>query len=207
MPNPNFPAELGNIPYQSIIGGPLIAAVKANTDASEAAAQFIKDVGFTEGENGEKSPRMVEFSYEKEVIDEESGDSTLKSHTITIPFLLLTNVPYFEVEQVTVDFNVKLNSLQTYEVSDEFNLEVENKGKQGWFTGRTEWSVNSSYQRKSSRSQEVERTYDQQVHVQAGSVEAPEGVKKLLGVLEQTIVEVPEGSATNGGNGGNGAGS
>lgn len=199
MPNPNFPAELGNVPYQSIIGGPLTAAVKANTDASEAAAQFIKDVGFTEGDNGGKSPRTVEFSYEKEVIDEESGDSTIKSHTITIPFLLLTNVPYFEVEQVTVDFNVKLNSLQTYEASDEFNLDVENKGKQGWFTGRTEWSVNSSYKRKTSRSQEVERTYDQQVHVQAGSVEAPEGVKKLLGVLEQTIVEVPE---DNGGNGG-----
>jgi len=199
MPNPNFPAELGNIPYQSIIGGPLTAAVKANTDASEAAAQFIKEVGFTEDENGEKSPRMVEFSYEKEVIDEESGESTLKSHTITIPFLLLTNVPYFEVEQVTVDFNVKLNSIQTYEASDEFNLDVENKGKQGWFTGRTEWSVNSSYQRKTSRSQEVERTYDQQVHVEAGSVEAPEGVKKLLGVLEQTIVEVPEDSADSGG--------
>jgi len=199
MPNPNFPAELGNVPYQSIIGGPLNAAVKANTDASEAAAQFIKEVGFTKGENGEKSPRMVEFGYKKEVVDDETGESTIKSHTITVPFLLLTHVPYFEIEQVTVDFNVKLNSIQTYESSEEFNLDVENKGKQGWFTGRTEWSVNSSYQRKSSRSQEVERTYDQQVHVQAGSIEAPEGVKKLLGILEQTIVEVPE---DNGGNGG-----
>ncbi|MFP4217879.1 MAG: DUF2589 domain-containing protein [Salinarchaeum sp.] len=34
------------MPYNSIIGGPLNAAVEADAEASQTAAKFIDDVGF-----------------------------------------------------------------------------------------------------------------------------------------------------------------
>lgn len=200
MPNPNFPAELGNIPYESVIGGPLNAAVEANARASMTAAQFIRTVGFTTDDSGNEVPVMVEFNYEKQVIDA-NGNETTERFNMTVPLLLLTHVPYFEVDNVTIDFHAKLNSLQKYATSSEFAVDSSIKGKQGWLTGHVKFSVNVSYQRQSHRQQQIERTYDQQVHVEAGSIESPEGVKKLLGVLEETITEEPAGPGGGGGGG------
>lgn len=192
MPNPNFPGELGSIPYETIIGGPLNAAVEANADASMTAAKFIQDVGFQEADDGWESSRKpvyVTFSYKKTVIDDESGAESTKEFEMRVPLLLLVNIPYFEVSRVTVDFNVKLNSVQTYATSSKFDIDSEVKGKQGWFTGNVKWKVSASYQKQKSQSQKIERTYDQSVHVEAESVEPPTGVTRVFDVLEETITE------------------
>mgnify|MGYP000156245675 CR=1 FL=1 len=203
MPNPNFPGELGSIPYETIIGGPLNAAVNANADASMTAAKFIQDVGFQEADNdwnAEKKPVYVTFSYKKEVIDDTTGSTDTKEFEMRVPLLLLVNIPYFEVSNVTIDFNVKLNSVQSYSTSSQFDVDSTVKGKQGWFTGNVKWKVSASYQKKKSRSQTVERTYDQTVHVEAQSVEPPSGVTRVFDVLEETITEGQNGSNGNNGN-------
>jgi hypothetical protein len=192
MPNPNFPGELGSIPYSSIIGGPLNAAVEANADASMTAAKFIQDVGFEEADDdwdASRRPVYVTFSYKKTVLDDTTGSETTKEFEMKVPLLLLVNIPYFEVSNVTVDFHVKLNSVQTYATSSQFDIESEVKGKQGWFTGNVKWKVSASYQKQKSQSQKIERTYDQQVHVAAESVEPPTGVTRVFDVLEETISE------------------
>jgi len=190
MPNPNFPGELGSIPYRDVIGGPLNAAVEANAEASMTAAKFIQDVGFeaaTDGTSPEQ-PVYITFNYKKESIDAD-GVSTQQEFNMKVPLLLLLHVPYFEVSNVTIDFHVKLNSIEKYATSDKFDINAEIKGKQGWFTGNIKWKVSTSYQRQSSHSQQVQRTYDQSVHVEAQSIDAPEGVTRLLDVLQQTITE------------------
>jgi len=192
MPNPNFPGELGSIPYESIIGGPLNAAVSANADASMTAAKFIQDVGFQESDDdwdADRKPVYVTFSYKKSVMDDTTGEETTKEFEMKVPLLLLVHVPYFEVSTVTIDFNVKLNSVQSYATSSQFDVDSEVKGKQGWFTGNVQWKVSASYQKKKSREQTVERTYDQNVHVEAQSVEPPSGVTRVFDVLEETITE------------------
>jgi hypothetical protein len=192
MPNPNFPGELGSIPYETIIGGPLNAAVEANADASMTAAKFIQDVGFQDADDdweSSRKPVYVTFSYKKTVIDDESGAESTKEFEMRVPLLLLVNIPYFEVSRVTVDFNVKLNSVQTYATSSKFDIDSEVKGKQGWFTGNVKWKVSASYQKQKSQSQKIERTYDQSVHVEAESVEPPTGVTRVFDVLEETITE------------------
>jgi hypothetical protein len=199
MPNPNFPGELGSIPYETIIGGPLNAAVEANADASMTAAKFIQDVGFQEAEDdweSERRPVYVTFSYKKKVVDETSGAETTKEFEMRVPLLLLVNIPYFEVSKVTVDFNVKLQSVQTYATSSKFDIDSEVKGKQGWFTGNVKWKVSASYQRQKSQSQKIERTYDQSVHVEAESVEPPTGVTRVFDVLEETITETEATSSS-----------
>lgn len=192
MPNPNFPGELGSIPYSTIIGGPLNAAVEANADASMTAAKFIQDVGFEQSDDSwdsSQKPVYVTFSYKKNVLDESSGEETTKEFEMRVPLLLLVNIPYFEVSKVTIDFNVKLNSVQSFETSSQFDVESSVKGKQGWLTGNVKWKVSTSYQKQKSRSQKVERTYDQNVHVEAESVEPPSGTARVFDVLEETIVE------------------
>ena len=202
MPNPNFPGELGSIPYGAVIGGPLNAAVEANAEASMTAAKFIQDVGFEQSDDGwesEDKPIYVTFHYKKEVVDPESGESSEEEFDLKIPLLLLLNIPYFEVSKVTIDFNVKLNSIEKFATSSKFNVESEVKGKQGWLTGNVKWRVGVSYQRQKSQSQKIERQYDQNVHVEALGVDPPEGVTRLFDILEGTITEGATGSSGGGG--------
>ncbi|ELZ43114.1 hypothetical protein C471_01614 [Halorubrum saccharovorum DSM 1137] len=203
MPNPDFAAELGSIPYEEVIGTPLRAAVEANAKASMTAADFIRSVGFTEPTVGQPEPVTVEFGYEKRTVDD-SGNETTEQRSLSVPLLLLLNIPYFEVSNVTIDFNVKLNSVESYEQSSEFEFgyqqTTEASANLGFLQGKTKSEVSVSYQRSSSRGQEIERTYDQSVHVEAESVEPPEGVNRLMGALEQTIAD----DSSNGNGNGNG---
>lgn len=207
MPNPDFAAELGSIPYEEVIGTPLRAAVEANAKASMTAAEFIRSVGFTEPTVGQAEPVTVEFGYEKRTVDDNDNETT-EQRSLSVPLLLLLNVPYFEVSDVTIDFNVRLNSVESYEQSNEFEFGYERTSQAsadlGFLQGKTKSEVSVSYQRSSSRGQEIERTYDQSVHVKAESVEPPEGVNRLMGALEQTIAD--DSSDGNGNANGNGNG-
>lgn len=199
LQEPNFPTEMGNIPYDEIIGAPLNAAVDANTRASETAADFIQDVafepsdGFSVFSDGRK-PRYVTFNYKKDTVDD-SGNVSEEEFELRIPLLLLLHVPYFEVETVTIDFNVKLNSVRKRAI------EEDGGGGATLGAGLPFFTVSGSYKRTDKRSQTVERTYDQSVHVEAGSIEPPEGVTRLLDVLEQTITEDTGNGGQNGNNG------
>ncbi len=197
LQEPNFPTEMGNIPYDEIIGAPLNAAVDANTRASETAADFILNVAFEEADDfsifsNAKEPVTVTFNYRKETVDE-NGDTQEEEFEMKVPLLLLLHVPYFEVEQVTIDFNVKLNSVRKRSIEEDGGI----GGGGGLFGGIGFFNVSGSYQKTDKRGQEIERTYDQQVHVEAGSIEPPEGVTRILDVLEQTITETG-GSEANG---------
>lgn len=185
MANTDFPDEMGNIPYSRIIGGPLSAAVEANAEASETAADFIRDVGFTDTDSfnffsDQKEPVYVTFHYIKEV-QTEDGSVEEREFEMRVPLLLLLHIPYFEVDLVTIDFNVKLNSIE------QRSREFETGGGAGVVGSLFGASLSAQY--SSKRAEKVERTYDQSVHVEAGSIEPPEGVTRVFDVLEQTITE------------------
>lgn len=48
------------------------------------------------------------------------------------------------------------------------------------------------YKKSTSASQKIERTYTMAVHVRAVQDELPAGTERLLGILENSIKEVPE---------------
>lgn len=193
MPNPDFTAELASIPYEHVIGEPLRAAVEANASASQTAAEYIMELGFTEPIVGNQKPVMVDFSYSKQVIDDVSGDEVTEDHVMSVPLLLLLHIPYFEVENVTIDFNVKLNSVDSYARSSQFGVDFSRDAEAGFdvgfVNGKTRSSVNIGYQSSTRRGKEIKRTYDQRVRVEAGSIEPPEGASRVLTALETAITD------------------
>lgn len=193
--NADFAAELGSIDFATIIGGPLDACVKAQSNASIATVSFINEVGFELTDPADptsaKKLRMADFKYKKNVpnpdFDEEEPVSNSNPQTVqqdvelSVPFIALLNVPSFRIESCEVDFNVKLNSTYTKNVSDEFGLKVGASG--GW--GPVKLSVDVSYKRSSSTGIKVEKEYSLGVKVRATNDEMPAGLEKVLGLLAQ----------------------
>jgi hypothetical protein len=195
MPDPG--QELSNVDFESMLGGPLTAVIRAQTQAANTSVDFIKAVGFTDDEDGGSAPTMVSFSYSKpvETTDDDGNVTvTVEPFDLTVPFLTMVPIPFIRVAETTIDFNAKITSVQHSKTMSQHDFGAELEAKGGWGPVSARLKTNYSYQRKSESGQEVNRTYSLTVHVRAVQDELPAGTERLLGILENTIAEVPSGS-------------
>ena len=178
-PSTNFTAELNNIDFRKMVGGPLQAAVDAQVASSLATVDFINKVGFTEAQNGgARELVMVDFTHKRRDLDAE-GKVVEKDVALRVPLLAMLPIPSLRIEHVVIDFNVKLNSVESRETSDQLGVNKEVKG--GW--GPVSFKVSASYQRKTATGIEVKREYALNVNVRAVQDEIPAGLEKILGLL------------------------
>lgn len=179
-PSTNLTSELNNIDFKKMIGGPLQAAVDAQVASSLASIQFINAVGFTppDASTGKRELVMVDFSHTRKDVDASGNDVTKDIH-IKVPLLAMVQIPSLRIEHVIIDFNVKLNSVETSSVSDKLGIDASVSG--GW--GPVSFKVSASYQRQSSTGVEVKKEYALNVNVKAVQDEIPAGLEKILAML------------------------
>jgi hypothetical protein len=181
-PNTDLVSELNNIDFRKMIGGPLQAAVDAQVASSLATVSFINNVGFSledpEDPNSKKTLVMVDFSHERTDFNEQ-GVATPKTVKISVPLLAMLPIPSLRIEHVLINFNVKLNSVETETTATSFKLGVE--AKAGW--GPVSFKVSSSYQRNTTTGVKVEKEYALNVNVKAVQDEIPAGLEKILNML------------------------
>lgn len=178
----NLTGELNSIDFRKMIGGPLQAAVDAQVASSLATINFIKEVGFqpidpnTPG--GKKELVMVDFTHTKKDVDANGAEISTEK-TIKVPLLAMLQIPSLRIEHLTIDFNVKLNSVEKSDVSDQLDIGAELKG--GW--GPVSLKVTVAYQRKTATGIEVKKEYGLNVNVKAVQDEIPAGLEKILNLL------------------------
>lgn len=279
MANPG--QELSSLDFKNIIGGPLIAVVEAQAQAALSTVNFIKSVGFKQGDSTDPEnsntgePIYVTFKYPKEVqpyqpavphsiaIQVTNGgsdysanpqvtisggggsgaqaeavvkdgkitainitnigtgytsapsvsitDTTGKDAKVTVsftpaqkaveakytdmklevPILTMLPIPFIRIDETTLDFNVKINSMEYKQVDTNFNISGALEAKARWGWGSAKLNVSTSYQRNTTQGEKVERTYSMAVHVRAVQEEMPAGLEKVLGILEDAIRAQP----------------
>jgi len=199
---PNLVQELNSLDFSVYIGGPLQAAVQAQHAASMSQVSFIRAVGFEE-DNGGKKLRYVDFEFSKSVPNPHVGktaqqlqDEGLPANTnttdaflssdvsIKVPFLTMLTIPALRIEELTIDFNAKLTSTETSNVSSEFAASAE----LGINYKIVNFKASASYKRSSNRGVSVEKTYNLGVKVTAQNDELPAGLDRILTMLEDSIV-------------------
>jgi hypothetical protein len=171
-------SELNNIDFKKMIGAPLQACVDAQVQSSLATVNFINSVGFVTSDMGKKELVMVDFTHER-VDVKDDGTPLNKKIYIKVPLLAMLPIPSLRIEHVQIDFNAKLNSVETSSVSDELGIKAELAV--GW--GPVSLKVSASYQRKSVTGVEVKKEYALNVNVKAVQDEMPAGLEKILGML------------------------
>jgi hypothetical protein len=189
--------ELSSIDFQSMIGGPLNAVIKAQAQSAQTSVDFIKSVGFNapDAKTDPGKPTMVTFEYDKIFQEKDAQGNvvyTPKPMQLTVPILTMLPIPFIRVSDVSIDFNAKINSVveSTTTSSSELNASLGVKG--GWGPVSAELKCSYSNKKSTSASDKTERTYSMVIHVQAEQDELPAGMEKLLGVLENSIKEVPK---------------
>jgi Protein of unknown function (DUF2589) len=179
---------LSQIPFQSIIGGPLTAAVEAQAASAVACVKFVKDVGF----DNDGAVRNVTFSFVK-TLPPTAGSTTptTRNMQITVPLLTIMPIPFIRIDTMTIAFKAQLsaNTEASQTDSSSFQLGASAKASVGWGPFKAEFSGNVSSKKDStatsSSKYSVEYTIDINVH--AAQEDMPAGMAKILGILADAI--------------------
>lgn len=218
MPTPG--QELSSLDFENLIGGPLVAVVNAQAQSANSTINFIKTVGFKESNNefdaGENSttsePIYVSFIYPKETVPYSPAvpadpaanppvaavpeqQAQYRDHQLRVPILTILPIPYLRVEEVTVDFNAKINSLEYTKTDSKVRFGVRTQARAGFLFASAKLKTSFSYQKNTTSGNRVERTYSMAIHVRAVQDEMPAGMERILGILEDAIISTPTGPA------------
>ncbi|MEQ8243958.1 DUF2589 domain-containing protein, partial [Fulvivirga sp.] len=211
--------QLTNLPFDNIIGGPMTAAIKAQSDAASETIRFIKEVGFkppvdesnapygsdidaSNGAHVQPGPignadmgevRNVTFTYKKTDVD---GNEIIAE--LIVPILTIVPIPFLRIDEMNIDFMAKISETITHNSSRSASSQSNTNFSLGY---RSWWSpvrvnFSASYSSKHSSSSSSSSRYSSEmtmnVNVRAVQDEIPAGLSRVLGILETMIKEKPE---------------
>jgi hypothetical protein len=115
--------------------------------------------------------------------------------TLEVPILTMLPIPFIRIEETTIDFNAKINSVEEKKTDETFKIGAELDVKVQYpplfAIATVNLKVNTSYQKNTQTGSKVDRTYSMAVHIRAVQDEMPAGTEKILGLLEDAIKAQP----------------
>jgi hypothetical protein len=109
----------------------------------------------------------------------------------SVPILTMLPIPFIKVDNMTLDFNAKISSVETASESSDLSIAGTLEVKQRWPSGSAKLNVSCAYKKSTTSGSSVERTYSMAVHIEASQDEMPAGMEKLLNILEGAMLSVP----------------
>lgn len=181
--------NLASIPYATLIGAPMTAAVEAQALAAQTSVDFIQSVGFDVDSDGNMSVRNVEFTYSSK--DEETDED--RTVTVKVPLLSILPIPFLRIEDMTIDFSTKITEAIERESSNSSETEAS-----ATLTASARWGVakvgfkgsvshNSKKENKNSSRYNTEHTMS--IVVNAVQDDIPAGMSRILDMLQGAIAE------------------
>ena len=114
---------------------------------------------------------------------------------LEVPILTMLPIPFIRIEETTIDFNAKINSVEESKTDSTFKVDASLDAKVKYpplFSIATvNLKVSTSYQKNTQSGSKVDRTYSMAVHIRAVQDEMPAGMERLLGILEDAITSQP----------------
>ena len=177
---PASATEISSIDFGGMIGKPLTAVVDAQAAAAMTTVDFIKKVGF----DSDGNVREATFSYQK--LTDDGSEQSVK---LNVPYLTIVPIPFLRVDETRIEFNAKVNSMtsDSSSTSTDIGLDAEFKAKWGWGSFKMKGSF--SHQKKRSHTDEVNREFSLKINVLAVQDEIPQGMSRVLDILESGIRE------------------
>jgi len=176
---------------EELIGGPLNAAVTANTNMAKATADFIKDVGFDIQTNAEgvvtsTKVRSVSFDFERPgIMYNKDGTSqrTVEIVKMRVPLLAIVPIPTLQVDTVDVSFDMEVKSSFSEKSSNDYSasLSAEGSGRIGPFKVKIKVQGSIASHKENCRTSDNSAKYH--VEVRAVNRGIPEGLARVLDIM------------------------
>jgi len=206
--------QFSGLPMDSLIGGPLNAAAKANASMALTQTKFMLDTCFTKSsdEGNDYQPIMINMTLTRGVIDESSDEGVkINSFDTKFELPLLTIIPLnsLGVDEVNVTFEMEVKSSYGEDTHEEQSKQLqaessfEAKFGYGCFSATVKGSVSYDQKESSSRDTHYQKSNSAKytVNVHAGQLPLPQGVTTIIDAFSKSIepIEVKAKGKTGGG--------
>tara|TARA_R110002020_G_scaffold41845_9_gene123018 strand:- start:743 stop:1279 length:537 start_codon:yes stop_codon:yes gene_type:complete len=172
-------SQFTGLPMETLISAPLVAAAEGQKSLAATTAQFITEVGMDK--NGKT--KSVAFTYE-------DGSESV---ALDVPLLSIINIPSLCVDSIDVEFEMEVSAQQASKSSTDASAELTAKAGFGCYSASFTGKV--SHHSENSRSSDTSAKYSVSVK---GKNEKPEGLMKVLDMLNNSIGKQKETAPSNG---------
>lgn len=131
--------------------------------------------------------------------DKPGSKAVYETMELEVPILTMVPIPFIRIDNVDLEFNVKINSVSSTSTKDSSQSNVNSNSKfgyKGWgFSVESTFNASYANQKSSTSNETVKKDYSLNVKVHAVQDEMPAGVSRILDILEKSIVSKSTGSA------------
>lgn len=193
----NMSEQFKGLPMGQLIGSPLKAASDSQLKLAQSTADFIQSVGFeeTEDENGKKSrkTREVQFSYTRKAPKgDEEGTLEEQKVDIQVPMLAIVNIPSLQIDNVDITFDMSINNVDSTATSSDEQFGLKGSAKVGYGPFSLEVEVSGSVSAHQEHTRKTDQTAKYHVGVQASQAGTPEGLSRVLDLMNQAVTPQPQ---------------
>lgn len=186
--SPNFSSELN---IESIISAPLVAASKANVVMVTGQTRFLLENCFTKNNaTNTYEPVMIDMVMVKGVVDpskepDEPGYFKKVEMNFSIPLLCLVPINSIAIDKVTVDFDMEITSVTSYNTNPATNSVIDKKAQ---LNGK----ISSKRDNGSNDQNKSQSTSRLMVNINAGPLPLPVGVLTIIDLYTKAIQPYPK---------------
>lgn len=147
-----------SLPFDTLIGAPLVACVSAQKQAADATFEYFKNVGFKEDKDGSYDAAPISFTFEK--------DGVMRK--LTLPLITILPIPYLQIDRVNIKFRAEMSIDQ-------------NNALMAKYSSMGTADINASSTSKYNLQNQLD------VDVLASGHAVPGGLNKLLEILGNSV--------------------
>ncbi len=186
----NISQQFKGLPIEDLIATPLIASARSQGKLAGVTTDFIQSVGMKQ-DGDDMSARTVDFNFNRPV-NHQDGSISQEESSLSVPLLSIVNVPNLSITKTTVDFNmeVKSSSVNTNKKSASATVQASYKA---WYSPVTA-SVSGSVASSSESTRKSDNSAKYSINVTAEDRGVPEGLMKVLDMLNSSIQPVTKSS-------------
>ena len=204
--------QFQGLPMDSLIGGPLTAACDSQIKLARATADFIKVIGFLpptaeqleDDENAFGETRTAAFKFKRpvELPSPPSADGSPQPPEmaeeeveIEVPLLAIVNVPNLSVDSVDVTFDMEVKSSFSASAGAATEASTSVQAGAGWgpFSAKVTVQGKVSAHAENTRSSDNSAKYHVEVHAEDKGM--PEGMSRVMDILQTSIAPRQIGAA------------
>lgn len=164
-------SSFAGLPMGDLIAAPLNATADAQANLAGITTRFIKSLIDPET----NKPSTIDFTHSirgKDVV-------------IRAPLLAIVNIPSLAVKNCVIDFNMEVKSAT--KSSSELNTEVNTEVTYKSFWSPVNAKINATVSSKNNSERSTDNSAKYSVHVEARDDGPPEGLSRMLDILQSSI--------------------
>jgi len=195
--------QFRGLPMEDLIGGPLQAACDAQKMLASSMIDFITNVGMNPIDASDPSKgyktRQVDFNMNRPN-RQDDGTITQEKVEMSVPTLAIVPIPNLQVDEVTVDFEMEVKSSFTEKTGVDTNVSVDASYGGGFWPVKVKIHGEVATHKETTRNSDNSAKYT--VHISAKQQPPPEGLMKVLEILQSACEPVAVTKSGGGGDGG-----